>query len=270
MRRNVNKISDNIDKVYTEIKPILLSYARRYKAPNPSDIVNDWMSNAYIIARRFDDGELTKRVESDKKFVEFDPDKHTADMFASSLKKYLITAFIHDIIKQYNLGKKYVAPPRDNPNTDMFESVASKPARAAIHDADSANLSDLKEIVDSDMSRLESNCTTILDLTNVKFLFAVSQYCNQLLQKFGDFQIVQDLDMEENRHFFSEDFKEDAETGIRKELCKIILQEENPAIIQKLGVLINPDNKGTLQKRIFRYFFEHKGGIPARLKRKIV
>lgn len=267
----MEKISENIDKLYTEIKPILLSYARRYKAPNPNDIVNDWMSTAYIIARRFDDGELTKRIESDKKFIEYDPTKHTTDMFAASLKKYLITAFIHDIIKQYNVGKKYIAPAKDAPATEIFDVESNKQGRRfTMHDADSANLSDLKDIVDSDIRKLQANCTTILDLTNVKFLESVSAYCAQLLEKFGDFQVVQDLDIGENRHFFSEDFKEDAETGIRKELCKIILKEENPAIIQKLGVLINPNNKGTLQKRIFRYFFESRGGIPARLKRKIV
>lgn len=266
----MNKISENIDELYTEIKPILLSYARRYKAPNPNDIVNDWLSTAYIIARRFDDGELTKRVESEKKFIEFDPSKHTEDMFAASLKKYLITAFIHDIIKQYNVGKKYVAPPRDATNPEMFDVEVNKQTRRMISsDADSAQLTDLQEIIDSDIGRLQSNCTTILDLTNIKFLQAISSYCTLLLERFGNFQIVQDLDVEENRHFFSEDFKEDAELGIRKELCKVILKEDNPAIIQKLGILINPDNKGTLQKRIFRYFFEHKGGLPARLKRKI-
>lgn len=268
----MNKISENIDKLYAEIKPILLSYARRYKAPNPGDIVNDWMSTAYIIARRFDDGELTKRIESDKKFIEFDPEKHTNDQFASSLKKYLITAFIHDIIKQYNVGKKYMVPKggAEQDGTEIFDMQVGKQSRRSVmHDADSANLSDFKEIVDSDASRLQSNCTTILDLTNVKFLQAVSSYCECLLEKFGNFQIAQDLDINKNRHFFSEDFKEDAEIGIRKELCKIILAEDNPAIIQKLGILINPNNKGTLQKRIFRYFFEHKGGLPARLKRKI-
>lgn len=273
----MNNLSEDIANIFSEIKPRLKAISGKYKVANPEDFIGDWMSSAFIIAKKFDDGDLVKKILIDGEVVLFDSAIHDYSLFRTTFKKYLVTSFVNDVLKQYNYAKRFVEPNRSigtdgSPNSVVDMSIFKNRSQSQVLStsfSESANVSDLISIIALDISRLSADCSTILDLTNIKFLESVKSYCSLLVERYGDFQVANDLDASKNRKFFSDDFKEEAEDGIRREICKIILKEDNPIVIQRLGVLINMEQRGTLQKRIFRYFFENKGGIQARLKRKI-
>lgn len=265
------KLVDKIDDIYKEIEPSLVGVAYKYKVPNPKEVVAEWLSKAFIIADRFDKGELTKKVsletdENSEKSVAFDPSKHSQEEFVESLKAYLKTAFVHDLIKQYNKRKRH-----SKYQVSQLHASANMSSGLDSLDSflDAIHVDDIMAIIKLDISRLEGSKSSVLDLVNQKFLESIYTYCDDLKNSYGNFVVVQDIDQEDNKKFFTEDFRDDLEDGVRKNLCKVILAEENPMLIQKLNFLISKDKKGTLQKRIFRYFFEYHNGYPKRLRNRV-
>jgi hypothetical protein len=260
------KLVDKIDKIYKEIEPSLIGCAYRYKIPNPREVVKEWLSRAFIIADRFDKGELKKKVSLNKESTEvYDPELHSQEDFVASLKAYLKTAFVNDLIKQYNKRK------RDNKYRSTQYNPLDPTSRAQSIDSllDAIHLADILDIIEIDINRLQGSKTSVLDLVNQKFLEAIRTHCLSLNEDYGNFVVVQDADQVDNKKFFTEDFRDDLEDGVRKQLCIIILEEDNPMLLQKLNFLISKDKRGTLQKRLFRYFFEYHNGYPKRLRNRI-
>lgn len=266
---NNEKLVDKVDEIYKEIERSLIASAHRYKVPNPEEVVRAWLSQAFIIADRFDKGELQKKVqlhEGNSEVEDFDPAKHDSEEFIRSFKSYLKTSFKNDLTKQYHKRKRH-----NKYQTSQMHAPASYRTGAGTLDEllDAVHVSDIVKIIEVDISRLDTHQTSVLDIVNQKFLEAIQSHCEQLIAKYGNIVVVQNIDIEDNKLFFSKDFRDELETGVRKELCKIILEEENPLIIQKLNYLISEDKRGTLQKRLFRYFFEYHNGYPKRLRNRI-
>lgn len=272
------RVSDNISDIFAEIKGFLLVWSGKNGVPNKEQVVDGWLSQAFIIARKFDDGELVKKALVDKKLVEFDPAVHSQEQFVKGLKKYLITCFVNEYFRNYKKNKKFAMVPdhlEGEADTNFIDqalvqskSFANNRVLESGYGVTSANVSDVKQVVDADIKKLTAMCSNIMDLTNIRFLQAISTYCDDVISRYGNIIAINDLDAGSGKSFLSKDFCDDLESNVRKNLCKMILSEDNPAIIERLGVLINP-LKVTLKKRLARYFHESNNCIAIKLKRKL-
>lgn len=269
MKENEVKLVDKIDEIYKEIKPALVGCAYRYKVPNPQEAANEWLAKAFIIADRFDKGELKKKVNPTKQegaSEDYNPDIHSQEDFIATFQSYLKTAFVNDIIKQYHKKKRHANYQKSKTHQAAQVDITSQPIDELL---DAIYLNDIIPLIELDLSRIEGEKTTILELVNEKFLEAIRDYCYDLRNQYGNFIVVKNLDETNSQKFFSLDFKESLEDGVRKSLCKTILSSKNPMLVQKLGFLISKKKRGTLQKRLSRYFFEYYNGYPKRLKNRV-
>lgn len=262
------KVVNLIDDIFKEIEPSLIGYAYRYKVPNPQEEAKAWLSQAFIIADRFDKGELKKKISNKKENIseDYNPNIHTEEQFLKSFKNYLKTSFVHDIIKRYHKQKRYNKYQNAQKHIDSNITSSVNTLDGLL---DAINIKDILDIIDIDINRLDGSKTSILDLVNEIFLKAIRDHCIKIAGSYGNFIVVPNIDENDNKRFFSEDFRDDLEVGVRKNICKVILAENNPMLIQKLNFLISKDKRGTLQKRLFRYFFEYHNGYPKRLRNRI-
>lgn len=269
MKENEVKLVDKIDEIYKEIKPALIGCAYRYKVPNPQEAANEWLAKAFMIADRFDKGELKKKVNPTKQegaSEDYNSDIHSQDDFIAAFQSYLKTAFVNDIIKQYHKKKRHTNYQKSKTHQAAQVDLTAQPLDELL---DAIHLEDIIALVELDISRIEGEKTTILELVNEKFLEAIRDYCYNMRSEYGNFIVVRNLDEKNNQKFFSLDFKEGLADGVRKNLCRTILSTDNPMLIRKLSFLISKDKKGTLQKRLARYFFEYYNGYPKRLKNRV-
>lgn len=271
------KFAPQVPRIFRELEPALMALAHRYKAPNPRDTVKGWMSRAYEIVNRFDEGELKKKIyasdDSQEEMITFDPACHHEEKFIKSLKNYLKHCFTNDIIRIYNLNKK-----RHERREDVGSVATSQYSKTGFSAGtgllkyDSISLESIVKIIQIDAERAEKNTVCLLELIHSKFLQALLQYCLALQARGEDWKrlvVVPDLEEKDNKKFFSADFRCDLEDGVRREIAKLIVVETNPLIIERLGILISRENKGTLQKRLFRYFFKYHRGFPERLRARV-
>jgi len=263
-------LAEKLPELYSELKPALIGIAYKYKVPNPSEFADEWLSKAYMIVDKFDRGDLKKKVylshEGGINLAEYDQEIHSEKHLLKSLKAYLKKSFVNDLIKQYHKRKRYqdfsnsVYQMRDEANYSTIDSL--------LH-LNPAYIEDINSLLTIDLSRLAKNTTSVLDMVNRIFLKALFEYCDGIKSKYGNIMVVKDLDTEDNKRFFSEDFRSDLEQGVRLKLCDVILEDTNPVLIKKLSYLIDLSKRGTLQKRIFRYFFEYHNGYPKRLRDRV-
>jgi hypothetical protein len=285
-----NLFSNQIVKIYKELEKSLTALAYRYRTPRPQGAVKEWLSRAYEIALKFDRRELTPKVKIDGDLVEYDPAVHTEDQFVSEMKNYLKRCFTNDLLRAYNYDKKMVSD-NDGAQASLPTRFASGTTQGAAsawnctpHESygqvfterpcfkyDAIRLDSLLKIFSEDLMKSDSSQGGTVDVIHGNFIRALVVFVKQLLENdcWREIVVVPDLDENDNRRFFSNDLRSELESGIRKELCKQLIEEENPLIIEKLMKLVDPENKATLQKRIFRYLFGFKGGIPKRLRQRV-
>lgn len=271
------KIADKVYEVYTDLKPSLLALAYRYKAPNPQDTVDAWMSRAYEIVDRFDKGDLRAKVyanlDNQDELEAYNPDKHEQERFIKSLKNYLKQCFTNDIFKLHYKAKRS----RDSQENAIGVATASYSQTglseaAHILQCDAITLDKLTKFIEKDYERTKDSSTCMLDVIHDRFLLAMVTFCRTMMARGEDWRnlvVVPDVDEEENKKFFSYDFRSELEEGVRVQLCKLLVKEENPIVIKKLAVLIDKDNRSALQKRLFRYLYEYCGGMPKRLRIRV-
>jgi hypothetical protein len=260
-------VSHNIYKIFQDIEPVLLVLAHKYRIANADDVVQNWLSNAFIIADKFDKGQLQKKVSIRKEdgtlsIEDFDAKVHTDEDFIRSLKLYLKTSFTNDLKSAYNKTNRRIDILGKYGMQGSIQGYYPTPTGDSLNSAD---INDLIAIVEIDIERLGSDQRSLLNLANQKLLEAVLGYCKSFREYAGNAMVVKDLREKSERTFFLQGFRDDMEKAVRKSLCKIIIEENNPMLIQKLSGWISKDKKGTLQKRLFRYFFDYYGGYPKRL-----
>lgn len=264
------KLVNDIENIYNDIRPALLHAAYTYKVPNPKEVVDGWMSKAFMIIDRFDKGDSEKKVSvqnEDGGFTlkDYDAEKHTDKAFNRSLKGYLKKAFVNDLIDDYHSKKK--AGKHIQHARLISDSNVDQPLH--IEDSEFGHLKDVIDLMALDISRLEGKEDNILNLANLNFIKAFHAHCLDMLSSYGNYVAISNLNGLTYSDAFSKDFRYELDAGIRKELAKIIIEEDNPFLIIKLGALIDLDNPGTLQKRISRYLMNYKNGIPKRVKNRL-
>lgn len=271
------KIADKVFEIYNDLKPSLLALAYRYKAPNPQDTVDSWMSRAYEIVDRFDKGDLKAKVytstENQDELESYNPDRHEQERFIKSLKNYLKHCFTNDIFKLHYKAKRS----RDSQDavvgvTTSAYSQTGFSEVSHILKYDAITLDKLANFIEKDCEKALESVTCMLDVIHERFLVALVNFCKSLMARGEDWRnltVVPDVDEEDNKKYFSYDFRSELEDGVRKEICKLLVKETNPIVIKKLAVLIDKENRSALQKRLFRYLYEYHGGMPKRLRTRV-
>lgn len=272
------ELSDRVAKIYEEMEPTLLGLAHRFRAPNPQVTVNEWMSRAYEIVRKFQDGEIKAKVYTGetRELEIYDPELHSQEELIEPVKNYLKQAFVNDIFKGYNKRKKHREAQNQEPlvtsTTSEYSQTGFAESATGLFKYDAITIKDFRKIVEKDWERAAASSNCLLDTVGERFLFAVYNLCNSIINRGGEWEnlvVVTDVDTEDNKKFFTYDFRSELEEGVRSEICKLILHEQNPIVIKKLGKLANPGNKQALQKRLFRYLYEYKKGFPERLRTRV-
>lgn len=272
---NLDSLTGLVADIFNDIKPALYSLAIRYKTPNRRDFVASWFSRAYEIVWKFEQGQLTKKVyvceDNQNEMITYDPQIHSRDHFLRSLKNYLKQCFTNDLIKNFNVTKK-----ENSRNIEFERNIGTTHhsgfSVVALMKYDAITIDSICRLMEIDHERVQSNCCSVIDTIQCYFLKAMLNHCRVIMARgepWSKMVAVPDVEEKEKKKFFSLDFKDEFENGLRLELSKMIFKEQNPIIIQRLGMLISRENRGTLQKRIFRYFFRYRGGYPDRLKSRI-
>jgi len=270
------EFSDRLADIYQDIEPSLLSAAHRFQAPNPRVIVKEWMSQAYVIASRFDNGELQLKVyskeDSQDEMVPYDAEKHTRVMGDKSFKNYLKRCFTTRIFKDYGSEKRHR-------QLNQYAKVVSDFSVAGFASEEGASLLKYDVITISHIINLVSHDVTkpeegSADLVQQRFVRAILRFCEALRDREGpgdwaNLVVVTNIEEANNKKFFTYDFRSEIETGLRRELCKMVLEEDNLLVVKQLVTLARIENSATLRKRISRYFFKRKRGFPERLRIRV-
>jgi len=272
------EFAQKLAEIYKELEPSLLAIAHRYKAPNPHVAVDGWRSRAYVIVDRFDKGDLKKKVyvnpENQEDMEEYNPSEHEMERFIFSLKNYLKQAFARDLLKAHQKAKR-ARESQDalvGATTSSYSKAGFSVSAMDLMKYDSIRIDSLIKVIKSDVEKVERNQTCVLDVVQHRFLSSLLNFCNELKSRGSDWTnmvVVTDVDEKENKKFFSYDFRSELEDGIRKQICRCIVAEKSPIVIQKLAKLVDKKNKSALQKRLFRYLYEYRGGLPVRLRNRV-
>lgn len=278
MMNKDERFAQKLAEVYKELEPSLLAIAHRYRASNPQVVVDGWRSRAYEIVDRFDKNALKKKVykstENQDEMVEYNPDEHEMERFIFSLKNYLKQSFANDLLKASQKAQR-ARDSRDSlvgATTSSYSKTGFAAENRDLMKYDSIRIDSLIKVIKSDVDKVEKSQTCVLDVVQHRFLFSLLNFCNELKGRGGDWEtmvVVPDVDETENKRFFSYDFRSELEDGIRKQICKCIVVEKSPIVIQKLAKLVDKKNKSALQKRLFRYLYEYRRGMPVRLRNRV-
>jgi hypothetical protein len=278
MDQHKDNFADKLVEIYADIEPSLLALAHRYRAPNPQVLVKEWMSRAYEIVDRFDKADLKAKVyvdpDNQEELEDYQPGVHEKEQFLHSLKNYLKHSFTNDILKQHNKlrRKREVQDFVVTATTSSYSQSGFASGVTNFFKYDAITIDSLLKIVYNDLLRARKSNTCILDVVHERFLTALVNFCVEMRNRGQDWKnlvVVPDLGEEDNKKFFSYDFRSELEDGLRKELCKLLLEEKNPILIAKLAKLVDRKNKSALQKRLFRYLYEYRTGLPERLRIRV-
>lgn len=274
--QNKQKLADNVAVIYKDLKPALLALAYRYRAANPHDTVSAWQSRAYEIVDRFDKGSLGgmvyTHVDNQNEMEEYNPDKHAQERFIKSLGNYLKQAFTNDLLKVYSKDKRQqerqeIAASMASPNY----GVPNSSEMANIVRCDALNLTALTKFIEADYLRVKG-AVGLSDAVQERFLLAMLNFCKEMMSRGEDWRnliVVPDLDEEDSKKFFSYDFRSELEDGVRIQVCKLLVKETKTVIVNKLATMIDKNSRSAIQKRLSRYLYEYRGGMPKRLRVKM-
>lgn len=258
----------DISNVFDEIKPYLIFKAKSFGAPNPSDFVQEWLTKAYLIANRFDTGVTQRQAfdEEQKLSVSFDDSKHSEKDFLKSFKGYLKKSFLNDLIKYYRSQEKkteFLASEK------IWKADAISSIDALDNLIEAVYLKSIIDLLNEDYSKIEKPIRSSAEAVNELFFLATIKHCEEIQANYGNIVVAAHTDKLNNSNFFTKDFREMLDSGIRKQLCKILLEHDNPIIIEKISILIRDEGKASLQKRICRYFYSYLGGYPKRIRSRM-
>lgn len=265
----MSKVVESLYDVYQEIRPSLMSTAYRFGVSNPKLFVDEWLYDAYIIAYRFDKGELSKKVfDSSGNLKDFSTISDTDEAFLRSFRGYLRRAFYNDILISFRRLSKFAG---DESLIDIErEAATSFYAIDTCLDLEPIRLDAMIDMAKEDIYDLEKDKKSLFRDTNLVFVKSLLMYLQDLNKKVGNIVVAPDVSCTNNRKFFLDDFRGDLNDGVRVEISKFVLKEDNFLLIWRLGYLIDLEKKDALEKKIFRYLFKYRGGVPDRLRKRLL
>ena len=276
------KFTQKLAEIYKELEPSLLAIAYRYRAPNPRVAVEGWQSRAYEIVDRMDKGELNRKVyvndENQEEMEDYNPSEHEVERFIYSLKNYLKQSFANDLLKAYEkrkrtrLSSSFELDTLIRETTSSYSKTGFSGEGTDLMKYDSIRIDSLIKIIKSDAEKMKNSQDCVLDVVQYIFVSSLLNFCNEMKSRGSDWEtmiVVPDIEENDNKRFFSYDFRSELEDGIRKQICKFIIAESSPIVIQKLAKLVDNKSKSALQKRLYRYLYEYRKGIPSRLRTRL-
>ena len=265
---------DEFERLFTRIEGTLIRIATSRKISNCRDEVCEWKTSAFLIMRKFDEGHFVKKVRNERLELEVlsEQSEFSTEAFEKSLSNYLCRSWVNHLNKKYKKNKREERIMGDNRNVVAESSISSYSVLSAtapeILDEYIVRIKDFSEMVHLDLKRIDCREHKVNDLIFQHFISSILEYCTELYQRGSDWEnliIVPNLNEMRNRCFFSLDFRGEMEECIRHNLCKRILEEVSPETLKGLDLLVK---KTPLRKRISRYLFEYRGGMPSRFRKK--
>lgn len=270
------KLSAQIPQIFASMRKLFCSIAIKYKVPNPGDFADEWQSQAFFIANRFDTGELTKKaLDSSIGVLSESPDEIE---FLKSFRAYLVKSFENDCLKAKQSGKRTKSLDSFSKSGDEFDSTVELPTifnkdvvedfkaetTKSSKDITNAQISHLIKIIKKDVMR-SSDAENITEAINNIFYQAYYDCCLDIKQEREEnFVIAFDITSEGAR--VEKEFVDDLRSRIRPKLLTALIKEECPLTCARLYKILFSETNDPVNERIRTYFLEYKGGMPARLK----
>jgi len=260
------------EEIFRVAESHLVSTARRFNLHDPEGEARSWFFRFQNILQGFDDGRYKKRYKTDDGNSHDLPEEPTEEqmgLFYRSLVAYLKTSFKNDLKAQYRKQKRlHLISDYETEIAPDAEAVQGSINALAHSKDDVICLHDLLSIMKDDLAREDRLATVARDRLNVLFLKAVCTFYDKMLQSYGNFSIVRDLNAKDSRDFFVYDIREGRTEGIRQELDLLIQDEPIRAVVLQSKKLLAP-NSGyyALNRKISRYFNDEHDGMPNRLRR---
>jgi hypothetical protein len=233
--------------IFSAIKPTLEGYAKRFsKTESAQELVSDFMGKAFLILRKFDEGSLPKKVEINGAWLPYDPSVHSKAQLYLALQKYLVKSFTFECIRKFQRNKRLLFIGDSNP--DQFVTVPKAPKVTA----EFVRASELIGVLNLVVAERCRGYT--LSKIEGLFLKAFVNHLEQLVNNYGDFIALIYMN---SMVRLTPDTKTDIKKSFIKELSRVLLQQEDPAVIAGLGAwLVDSAHVELAYKKILKYFRE--------------
>lgn len=277
-KNNGIRLAQEIPSIFEAIRPALIKIAIGYRVPDARAYVNEWQAKAFFISKKFDDGILqTKQVAESGvggliQTLEADID------FLKVFKAYLKIAFKNDLNRDYSSRKrtKFIADlverssggsTGDDANSSMADYICGAVPAEAELTADCANIPDLLQIVCHDLEKAKASAVFAVDLANVAFLEAMRLALLNLGQYWRDEPVIPYIGREENKDYFDPEFRDMLTPRVLFYMAQAALSEPSPAVASRISDVCLSHAGMAIQRRMYRYFFNYKGGLQNRIPR---
>lgn len=251
-------LANQIHDIYESMKPALCKVAMAYRVPNARLFVDEWQSSAFIIAHKFDQGTIEKKiVDEEGNLHKYQPGQDIE--FLKSFKGYLKTSFRNDVSKHYAANRRTVIGVSFDP------SAADAPPSG-----DSAGIDEVLVLVGRDLVRATKLQHSLSDKVNIIFLQSLKDSLDDLRRDWGEAQIIQNLDEKDNDRYFQPEFRQALTSKISKRVVRAALETHVPLLFDRLATIALSGMDCAIQKRLYRYLFTYQGGFPARIKKIVL
>lgn len=251
------KLSSQIHDIYESLKPALCKVAMAYRVPNAKLFVDEWQSSAFIIAHKFDQGSIEKKiVDEEGNLHAFQPGQDIE--FLKSFRGYLKTSFRNDVAKHYAANRRTIIGVSFDPGASDAPPMG-----------DSAGIDEVLVLVTRDLARAEKLQHSLSDKVNIIFFRALKESLEDMRKEWGEAQIIQNLDEKDNDKYFQPEFRQALTGKIAKKIVRAALETQVPLLFDRLATIALSGMHCAIQKRLYRYLFTYQSGFPNRI-RKIV
>lgn len=262
-------LAQEIPTIFAAIRPHLCKMAHGYRVPNVDNYVDEWQANAFFIAKKFDNGELDKKALEGEGVESSDQEIDFLRLF----KFYLKASFKNDLNKHYGVMQrtKYsedvFAPKSDDKESSGASAFLVDTSNATANIGDSANISDLLQIVVHDLDRAKKTAKVASDRVNIVFYESLQKSLINLGKFWLSEPVVEDVDSAESKTYFDPDFREMLTPRILFYMAEAALKESSPLVASKIADICLSHAGMAMQRRLYRYFFDYQGGLSKRIIR---
>jgi hypothetical protein len=255
-------IVDEIHTIFAAMLPSFTHMARRYQIANPEDWAKEWQTNAYLIALKFDKGDLVKKglVDGTDGLVEGIDDAS----FLKSFRGYLMTAYRNELNANFakNKTKKNVSL-----FTEDGDTISALPS-CVTDDAPNEHvyLEDILPILERDCRRTNRLAETPSEACTAAFNQATLSALKSMKSKWDGIPVLADINQQFESGKIACDFLPEWRERTKFAFAHLLLQETCPFTVQKMSVVLFSEQDFAVTKRFERYLTDHLGGLSQRIK----
>jgi len=248
------KLEDKAEELFGAIEPHLRKKALKHRVQDPQGEALSFYAKYIEIIRGIDEGRYLGWASDMKEGI---ARGETPGLFIA----YMVKSFANELLAQ-NRRDSHKAPPTVLPTVHVDLNPED-----AYHDAmQHPKISDLVELVETELHRSKKNITTVREKVNVLFLKAMVSYFAVLDAELGNTPIVRNYKANKSKDFFIIEVREShfRTKFLVEKISELITLEDNPRVIKVSKRLLGTeDDRSALNQRISRYYSK----LPARLRR---